>query len=1000
MRTTIFLFTIVAITANSIGARAQSLIASVNSPNVAAVCGDTLRLVSGTTQRFIVDTPVDEGLVSTGATVGDIGEQLCGPEGGAVAFTVTDRYRQPKTGGRLATGDVLTLIEGKTYRVVVSQGALSPTLTLGRNRITAGTASDVTLDFVAGQRTGRATVRMDIPAGIDITQDNTTVDVIGRGEVSLRDLPRQSIGRHGMNYSYDRVGEATITPRAGGGHTVTLTGLDLRPANGVDVRLTIHGVMLPSKPYDFTASYSTSEPEVYHSVVTEMSTARLEVVSAVTDLRREMPREVISGSNASKCAVPVLRWTAPGGAKRVRLEYSSDRGVSWSVFRNVGPRATECTLDDPAPGRLMFRLNIEGGPLAGESNRIEVWAGMQDVTRFGAVGDGLTDDTDAINRAIEELHEAGGGILTFGKGRWMVRTVHLRSGVWLHVGSEAVIEAMPGSDAPEATWFSDRAYRSGLSPTDPAPYAEPENWLTKQDVGHTFFCNSMFFAERQENIRVFGNGRITGGGVLATGDGVMRNDPDRRADKMFTFKLCRDIEIGGYDRGMDMWYDPESDRPYYITADKERDYALENVLRIDRGGHFVLLATGTDGINVHDTCFATDDSGSARDIYDFMGCSDVSVTNIYSKVSSDDIVKLGSDCSLGFTRPASGYMVRNVIGDTNCNLFQIGSETADDISDVWVDNIYVLGSNKAGFSISTNDGARVSNIFLNTGRTGPLHSRSRMHRTRAPFFISISNRGRTLGADVQRFRFREGDRTRDELLVTNSPIGSIENIVLRDVDISDVYAGSSFRSDRWREFDGSQNRATPIIAGYALPAPERVEGGTGFTLPDGRHTGYISGIEFSGINLSVEGGNGPEDAFASPPEIGVGRYNVGDLAVQPAYGFWFRHARNVVIRDCTIACKVPDGRHAIVLDDVEGALIERVSMPSEGARPLILRIGARDVETDLDVAPRRVGELVAERFVDSFDHYMNRKRNTGLRLKAYINNIKIHFYLTENNASP
>ena len=31
-------------------------------------------------------------------------------------------------------------------------------------------------------------------------------------------------------------------------------------------------------------------------------------------------------------------------------------------------------------------------------------------------------------------------------------------------------------------------------------------------------------------------------------------------------------------------------------------------------------------------------------------------------------------------------------------------ETADDIQDLYVDNIYVLGANKAGFSISTNDG--------------------------------------------------------------------------------------------------------------------------------------------------------------------------------------------------------------------------------------------------------------------------------------------------------
>ena len=66
------------------------------------------------------------------------------------------------------------------------------------------------------------------------------------------------------------------------------------------------------------------------------------------------------------------------------------------------------------------------------------------------------------------------------------------------------------------------------------------------------------------------------------------------------------------------------------------------------------------------------------------------------------------------------YKVRNIIGDTNCNLFQIGSETADDIMDIHVDNIYVLGANKAGFSISTNDGAHIKDIHLNCGHTGTI----------------------------------------------------------------------------------------------------------------------------------------------------------------------------------------------------------------------------------------------------------------------------------------
>lgn len=79
--------------------------------------------------------------------------------------------------------------------------------------------------------------------------------------------------------------------------------------------------------------------------------------------------------------------------------------------------------------------------------------------------------------------------------------------------------------------------------------------MTKQDVGHTYFHNTMFFGERVENVKIVGRGRITGDGNLVTGDKVMNNNPERRCDKMFTFKLCRDIEIGGIENDLDLWYD-------------------------------------------------------------------------------------------------------------------------------------------------------------------------------------------------------------------------------------------------------------------------------------------------------------------------------------------------------------------------------------------------------------------------------------------------------------
>ena len=822
-------------------------------------------------------------------------------------------------------GDCLLSYSGKRLPIGVRKGALPSVLKIDRDEFTIKTAGKLTLDFYAGQRSPMTTVIISVPEGIDVTLDNTKVNIIGRGEVLLRDLSKQSIGRTGTNYSYNRVGEVELQKIDKKGTLLIFKELDFRPSNGPDIRLCINGVVLPSKgTYTFGAEYKTSKPEILRSPVT---TVTLKGVTTVTDFTRNTLRAFTYKKNWD-LSFTSFHWTAPKDAKSVRLLQSEDMGKTWV------PVKTEILPDDDfgaayrlKPNQLYaFKLSVEGGDNQGDSNIAWYYSGLWDVKTLGVKGDAIADDTDALNKAIEKLNGIGGGILYFPAGTYNVRTVHLQSNVWLSLSTDAVIQALPGADAPEVTWFSDRAYRSGLSPTDPRPYADPENYLTKQDVGHTFFRNAMFSGERIDNVKIVGTGRITGNGNLVTTDKVMNNSPEKRADKMFSLKLCTNIEIGGWNINKDMWYDPQRDEPYYIEKDGQKNFDVSNMLHIDQAGHFVLLATGTDGIHVHDTYFAKHSSKNARDIYDFMACNDVTAINIYSRVSSDDIIKPGSDCSLGFTRPAHDYKVRNIVGDTNCNLFQIGSETADDIQDLYIDNIYVLGANKAGFSISTNDGGHIKNVYLNSGKTGPIHSRSVMRRTRAPFFISISNRGRVLGANVAPFVFKENGTIRKELLVTNSNIGEVENIIVKGVDIEEVYGGSSFRGDRWKAYNGSQNKATPIIAGFKLPDSENIEGGLTFRLPNGLHTGYIENVQFHDVNLLVKGGYPSEDAEACPPEIGVGRYNVGDLKIQPAFGFWVRHVKGFVLDNCKINAENKDGRYAIVLDDVIGAEIKNLQV--------------------------------------------------------------------------
>jgi polygalacturonase len=932
------------------------IVAAPAAAHIARINGDTVVVINGSTYFFTVDTPEDQGLVSTNPGVGTLLQQIRSRNGQEQLYSITDKDGAAKTTGAIAPGDqlVVTTKDGKQqkkYFLHLQTAALNGRLDLERKSITLNTPSRLVLRYTAGQRSPDASVRITVPAGIVITMENTTVNVIGRGTVLLKDLARQSIGRIGTNYSYSKVGEVVLTKLANGSTAIQFSHLDLRPANGADLELVINDVLVSKAgTYRFQGSYTTSSPAVLSSIGGATETAILGTSNLITDFARVIDKkqsyqEAVAGITSLEFTWGVSQ--APPAS--VQLMQSTDRGKSWKAANaTIDGRKGKASITGLAANQFYhFRLQVKDGAHKGLSNIAAYYTGKIDLRQLGVSGDSSLDQTAGINKAIDSLQRLGGGILLFSKGIYNIRTVHLKSNVWLYIDKEATLKAIKGGDAPENTWFSDKKYRSGLSPTDPGPYADPENYMTKQDVGHHYFRNGMFFAEREDNIKIIGNGRITGDGNLVTGDRVMNNAPDNRSDKMFVFKLCTNIEIGGLQRSEDLWYDEGKDEPYYIKKDGSKDFDTGNMLQIDRAGHFVLLATGTDGIYVHNSYFSKAHQGNVRDIYDFMGCNNVTALNIYCKVSSDDIVKPGSDCSLGFTRPVSHYMVRNIIGDTNCNLFQIGSETADDIMDVHVDNIYVLGANKAGFSISTNDGAHIKDIHLNCGHTGPLHSRSKMYRATTPFFISISNRGRILGATVGKYAFTENGEKHNELLVKNVNIGQVENIILNGIDIFEVYSGSSFSGKRWKAYDGSQKKASPIIAGYKLPGAEDMETKLDFTLPNGLHTGYINHIAFNDVQVLVKGGNPLSDTAQLCPELGVGQYNASNLKIQPSYGLWARHVKALTVNHCSFNYEQPDGRYAIYLEDVLGARLSALKMMRGKDNESLIKLkGSTDVQVD------------------------------------------------------
>ena len=60
-------------------------------------------------------------------------------------------------------------------------------------------------------------------------------------------------------------------------------------------------------------------------------------------------------------------------------------------------------------------------------------ADVFDVKDYGAVGDGATLDTAAVNSAIEDCNAAGGGTVLFPAGTYLSGSIHLKSNVTLYI---------------------------------------------------------------------------------------------------------------------------------------------------------------------------------------------------------------------------------------------------------------------------------------------------------------------------------------------------------------------------------------------------------------------------------------------------------------------------------------------------------------------------------------------------------------------------------------
>jgi len=138
------------------------------------------------------------------------------------------------------------------------------------------------------------------------------------------------------------------------------------------------------------------------------------------------------------------------------------------------------------------------------------------VRDFGAVGDGKTADTAALNKAVEACSAAGGGQVLLGPGKYLTGTVHLKSNVTLML--EAGAEIVGTSDLEQ--------YQNFTPPRD-TPLASRLRWH-----------RALILGEGIENVGIVGKGIINGNKVFDP-----RGEERMRGPHALLLGNCKNVTI-------------------------------------------------------------------------------------------------------------------------------------------------------------------------------------------------------------------------------------------------------------------------------------------------------------------------------------------------------------------------------------------------------------------------------------------------------------------------
>lgn len=276
---------------------------------------------------------------------------------------------------------------------------------------------------------------------------------------------------------------------------------------------------------------------------------------------------------------------------------------------------------------------------------------VYNVVEFGAVADGTTLCTDAVQKAIEKCSADGGGIVRFEGGRYVLSTVFLRSNVTVEITKNTTV-------------------LGSLNFDDYCP-DEKVDYPLYQDASHSFFHCSMFVAEGCENIKITGAGKVDMRSVWDEKDVRIMS---HRGAKCIALKNCKNVEISNLEI-----YNATDLAVYFAGCENVDVFGLKMRVYIDG-----ISPDNSKNVRIHDCDVEAGDDGivfkSSYTLNRLDICKDIHVW----------------DCKI----------------KSRCNAIKFGTETNGGFENILIENIQIIETRISGIVIESVDGAVVDGVII------------------------------------------------------------------------------------------------------------------------------------------------------------------------------------------------------------------------------------------------------------------------------------------------